>query len=101
MSAWGAYLALYAVLLFSGAYFGLKAGSKISLAMGIASGALILLGLIVFKASPQFGKYFLTILTALLSVVFLKRLVTTKKFMPAGLLLVASLFAILASINLP
>lgn len=100
MSIIVSYLYVYALLLLSGAYFGMKAGSRISLIMGIASGLLTLAGLLIYHSSPQFGKPFLITLTLALSIVFVKRLVLTKKLMPAGILCLFSILAVLASVNL-
>ena len=94
------YLYFYAFLLLSGAYFGLKVGSKISLVMGLVSGCLVLVGLLSLNYAPQLGQGLIMCLSGLLSFVFIKRLLATGKFMPAGLLLVASMLALYASFGL-
>jgi len=94
------FLSFYGVLLLSGAYFGMKAGSRISLIMGIVSGLLTFIGLLIYHNSPQTGRMFLIVLSLALSVVFAKRLISTKKFMPSGMLCVVSLLAVLASFSL-
>jgi len=81
---------LYACILFSGAYFGLKAGSKISLIMGISSGLLVLLAMYITTVNHVTGFIFLSVMSGLLMIVFLIRLIKTQKIMPAGILLGAS-----------
>ena len=88
-------LSVYGVLLLSGAYFGWKAGSKISLIMGIVSGILVLFGVYVAGSNPQFGFRFLTLISASLAVVFLMRLIKTHKMMPSGMLLLMSAVALI------
>jgi len=78
---------LYACILLSGAYFGWKTGSKISLIMGTVSGLLAFFAVYLIANSASFGYIFLSILSGLLIVVFLIRFVKTHKFMPAGMLL--------------
>ena len=79
---------VYIVLLLVGGLIGFfKGKSKVSLVMSAAfAAALILCALnLIFKA------YVADILLALLLVVFAMRLAKTKKFMPAGMMLVATL----------
>ena len=79
---------IYIVLLLVGGLIGFfKGKSKVSLVMSAAfAAALILCALnLIFKA------YVADILLALLLVVFAMRLAKTKKFMPAGMMLVATL----------
>ncbi|MCB9757823.1 MAG: TMEM14 family protein [Candidatus Omnitrophica bacterium] len=80
---------MFAVFLFVGAFFGAKAGSKISLIMGIASGSLILLGDIIVHFNKKSGFLFLMIIAGLLVVSFSQRVLKTKKMMPSGMLLIA------------
>ena len=83
-------LILYGCLLLSGAYFGLKAGSRVSLIMGIVSGAIVLFGSYLVTVNASKGYFLIATVSSLLSVVFLIRLIKTHKFMPAGMLLWAS-----------
>jgi len=80
-------LILYGCLLFSGAYFGWKAGSKISMIMGILSGLLVFFGVYLITISTFNGYCLVASISSFLSVIFLIRLVKTHKFMPAGMLL--------------
>jgi len=85
----------YALFLFFGAFMGWKAGSKMSLIMGVASGILVLLGIYLAGVNLKSGLILLAAVGGILSVVFLIRLIKTHSFMPAGgLLLISSLFCI-------
>lgn len=92
-------LTMYFCILFSGAYFGGKAKSKISVIMGISSGLMVLLGMVLIRYNTHAGYYFLSVLSGLLSIVFLIRLIKTQKFMPAGMLLGASCVVLLSTIS--
>jgi len=81
----------FGLFLLSGAYFGLKAGSRISLIMGIVSGAMVLIGDVLYRYNPRAGLLFLLIVSGLLVVVFLQRLLQTHKMMPAGMLMIVSI----------
>ena len=47
----------YGVLLLAGAYFGVKAGSKVSLIMGIISGTLVCFGRVLNNTKEVQGKF--------------------------------------------
>ena len=82
---------IYIILLIIGGLIGfLKAKSKVSLIMSAAFAAALSLcaAHIIFKA------YVADILLAALLVVFALRLVKTRKFMPAGLMLVITIAAL-------
>ncbi|OGX06134.1 MAG: hypothetical protein A2Z88_04400 [Omnitrophica WOR_2 bacterium GWA2_47_8] len=82
----------YGLFLLSGAYFGWKAGSRVSLIMGIVSGILIFAGLYVMTAvNMKSGFWMLSIVSGFLAGVFLMRLLKTHQFMPSGMLLAISL----------
>ena len=80
----------YGIFLLSGAYFGWKAGSKISVIMGLLCGALALIAAYFLSIKPQCVYPSISILTGVLSLVFLRRYQKTKKFMPGGMLLIVS-----------
>ena len=80
-------LIIYGLLLIAGGYFGFKKGSKVSLVMGTASGLMAFLGLWLVGLSPKGGWVYLSVLTGILALVFLMRLIKTRSFMPAGMLL--------------
>lgn len=82
---------IYIILLVVGGLIGfLKAKSKVSLIMSAAFAA----ALSLCAAGIVFQPYMADILLALLIVVFAIRVVKTKKFMPAGLMLVITIVAL-------
>ena len=93
-------LCLYGLILLVGGYFGyVKAGSKISLIMGIISGVLIFLGLFLTNtSSPSIGYVVLALTSSCLVGIFFMRLLKTHQFMPSGMLLLASAVALIISI---
>jgi len=91
-------LVVYGILLLSGAYFGFKAGSKISLIMGIVSGALVLLGIYLTGNHSLLGFKVIAGVSSVLVVTFAIRLIKTGSFMPSGMLLAASIIALVLCI---
>lgn len=86
---------IYIVLLVIGGLFGfLKGKSKVSLIMSAVFAAALVLAAIPNVFDPGFRRNLANILMAALLVVFALRLAKTKKFMPAGLMLVATLAAL-------
>ncbi len=82
---------IYTILLVIGGVIGfLKAGSKVSLIMSVAFAAALALSLIHIIVIAHFDD----ILLAALLIVFAMRLSKTKKFMPAGLMLVVTAVAL-------
>ena len=84
------FLYTYGFFLIVGAYFGWKAGSKVSLIMGLTAGLLVLLSVFIMGGNPKTGYLFLAVIGGMLSAVFLMRLVQTHKIMPSVPLLVVS-----------
>lgn len=82
---------IYAVLLFAGAFMGYKAGSKISLIMGLFSSAVVGVGIFLIGHNPLAGYWLIALMSFVLVVMFAKRLLITKKFMPSGIILLASI----------
>jgi uncharacterized membrane protein (UPF0136 family) len=83
---------IYIVLLVIGGLIGfLKGKSKVSLIMSASFAALLAL----CAAGIVFQYYVADILLAALLVVFAMRLAKTKKFMPAGMMLILTLFALI------
>lgn len=85
-------LAIYGALLIAGGIVGkVKTGSSASLFAGAVSGAVALVGFWQSLRDPEIG--FLTggLVGLLLTGIFLSRFVRTRKFMPAGLVLLLSL----------
>jgi len=82
---------IYIVLLVLGGLIGyLKAKSRVSLIMSVSFAA----ALSLCAAGIIFQPYVADILLAALLVVFAIRLIKTKKFMPAGLMLVVTTFTL-------
>ena len=82
---------IYIILLVIGGLIGfLKGKSRVSLIMSVAFAAALSLS----AADIMFKYYVADILLAALLVVFAMRLVKTKKFMPAGLMLVITICAL-------
>jgi uncharacterized membrane protein (UPF0136 family) len=68
-----------------------KVQSKASLISGAISGALLILGGILQLQGISFGSTLSLIVTAALIIVFGIRLAKTRKFMPAGLMIIAGI----------
>ncbi len=87
---------IYIVLLVIGGLIGfLKAGSKVSLISSAVAAAALVLTLIPNLLAPGLARGLADIILAALLVTFAIRLAKTKKFMPAGLMLLITL-AVLA-----
>jgi uncharacterized membrane protein (UPF0136 family) len=85
-------LIVWGIMLIAGGYFGFKkAGSTMSLAMGVGSGLLMFLGLWLMTINPKGAWIFFSCLNGFLACVFLIRVVKTHAFMPSGMLLLLSL----------
>lgn len=90
---------VYGLLLIVGGYIGFsKAGSQVSLIMGAVSGVIVLAGVYLLYQSNNFGLWIITASSALLSVVFLIRVIKTQKMMPAGMLLALSIIVLVVNI---
>lgn len=85
----------YGLLTFCGGIVGyMQAKSKASLISGCLSGILLLIAAWLQFQNIGFGLILARIVTLLLIVVFAVRLVKTKKFMPAGIMLVTGAIAL-------
>jgi uncharacterized membrane protein (UPF0136 family) len=86
---------IYIVLLVIGGLIGfLKANSKVSLYMSCGFAAALVLCAVPNFLDIKFRAGLANILMATLLVVFAIRLAKTKKFMPAGLMLIATVVAL-------
>lgn len=86
---------IYIVLLVVGGLIGfLKAGSKVSLIMAVSFAAALVLTAIPNLFDLRFRHGLANVLMAVLLVVFAVRLAKTRKFMPAGMMLIATLIAL-------
>jgi uncharacterized membrane protein (UPF0136 family) len=86
---------IYIVLLVVGGLIGfLKGKSQVSLIMSVAFAALLVLCAVPNLLDASFRRSLANVLMAALLVVFGIRLAKTKKFMPAGMMLVITLIAL-------
>jgi len=93
-------LAVFGVLMLGGGFMGYaKAGSKMSLIMGIVSSIVIFAGLYLSKSNRQMGYGLISMMSVLLVVTFIIRLVKTGSFMPSGMLVILSIIAVIVSIK--
>ena len=88
-------LIVYALLLLLGGLMGSRAGSKVSLVAGSASGVVLLAAFIVSWFELVVGLWIGVVVGALLAIVFGIRLSKTGKLMPSGMMLAVSLVAVL------
>ena len=86
-------LLVYGLLMLIGGAMGYRAGSKVSLYAGGGSGMLLLAAWAVTFVQPTVGLWAGLVISLLLCAVTGRRLAATRKLMPAGLLLVASVAA--------
>jgi len=85
----------YIVLLLVGGLIGFfKAKSKVSLITSAVFAAILVLAILPGVFQPAFARNLVNVILALLLVVFAVRLAKTKKFMPSGLMLVATIAAL-------
>ena len=86
---------IYIVLLLAGGLIGFwKAGSKVSLISSAVFAALLVLTQIPGFLDAAFAQKLATLILAALLIVFAVRLAKTKKFVPSGLMLVATAVAL-------
>ncbi len=87
---------IYGILAMAGGIIGyLTARSKPSLISGIISGLLLIIGVLRAAQEIASGLWVVKIVTLLLVVVFIIRLVKTKKFMPAGLMVIGGVITLI------
>jgi uncharacterized membrane protein (UPF0136 family) len=85
----------YGILAILGGILGYQsAGSKMSLISGVVSGLLLLLGAFLSFQGFAAGRYLSIAVTGLLLVVFGIRLAKTRKAMPAGVMLICGIVAL-------
>ncbi len=94
MGTWPIVFSVYAVLMIAGGVMGYrKAGSRMSLIMGLVSGIVIAVGVGMTNKSAVCGYSIIATMSGILTVTFLIRLIKTRKMMPAGMLFFLSLIA--------
>lgn len=83
---------VFGILAIVGGAVGYKqAGSKMSLISGVISGLLLLVGAFLLLGDRSAGPTLSGLVSLLLVVVFMVRLFKTRKFMPAGLMIILGL----------
>lgn len=87
----------YGILALVGGIMGYaKANSKVSLASGSISGILLVVSGLLSWFGQSWGLILAAAIAGVLVVVFSVRLVKTRKFMPAGMMLIAGIAALVA-----
>jgi uncharacterized membrane protein (UPF0136 family) len=87
----------YALLVGVGGVFGyMKAKSTKSLLAGVISGLILLVAWFLAIKTPTIGLGIASVMAAVLLVVFITRFVRTRKFMPAGMMMLLNLVAMVA-----
>jgi uncharacterized membrane protein (UPF0136 family) len=81
---------VFALFMLAGGLMGYRAGSKASLIAGSISGLAMLLAWLVSNTNEPAGIWAGAVIALVLSATFARRLVSTKKLMPSGLLLLVS-----------
>ena len=96
MSGIGSIVAIaYGILAAVGGVIGYRqAKSKPSLISGLISGSLLIVGGAIAQRGEIWGYWLALVVTSLLVVVFAIRLIKTKKFMPAGVMLSAGILTL-------
>lgn len=85
----------YGILAVVGGAIGYKqAQSKASLISGTVSGLLLILGGVLRSLGQVWGLGLAAIVTAILVIIFTTRLIKTRKFMPAGLMTILGVVAL-------
>ncbi|MBV8884211.1 MAG: hypothetical protein JO235_09480 [Chroococcidiopsidaceae cyanobacterium CP_BM_RX_35] len=90
----------YGILAVVGGIIGyIQAQSKASLISGGISGTLLLFGGLMQLQGQSWGLILVTIITAVLIIVFAIRLAKTRKLMPAGLMAILGVIALAVMLN--
>lgn len=90
----------YGILAIVGGIIGyIQAQSKASLISGIISGLLLIFGGVMQLQGQTWGLILASVVTAILVVVFVTRLAKTRKFMPAGLMTVLGVAALVVMLK--
>lgn len=86
----------YGILSAVGGIIGyVQAQSKPSLISGLISGLLLVIGGVASAQDRAWGLPLAAVVSALLVIVFVVRLIKTRKFMPAGLMIIAGAIALI------
>ncbi|RZM76581.1 TMEM14 family protein [Leptolyngbya iicbica] len=88
---------IYAVLSMVGGVIGYqKAGSKPSLISGVITGVLLLIAGVGLLQAAVWGSWLAIAVSLLLVITFIIRLIKTRKFMPAGLMVIVGVATLIA-----
>lgn len=88
---------IYGILAAVGGIIGyLKARSLPSLISGIVSGLLLLIGAVRAAQGIASGLWVVKIVSLVLVIVFIVRLIKTRKFMPAGLMVIGGVVTLIS-----
>jgi len=92
---------IYGVLSIVGGVIGYKqAGSQVSLISGIISGFLLLIAAYMLYGRSPAGPLLAGVVSLVLVIVFVIRLIKTRKFMPAGLMIIMGVINLAALLPL-
>lgn len=96
MTSLGVILILvYAALLLIGGFVGFRvSGSRVSLISGVASAAVLVVAWLLARSTPARGLWLAAAVALALTVVFIMRFFKTGSFMPAGMMVVLSVAAL-------
>lgn len=90
----------YGILAIAGGIIGYtQARSRVSLLSGSISGLLLILAAYLQLKGQTSGSILAVLVTGVLVVVFAFRLAKTRKFMPAGLMTILGMFALVVMVN--
>lgn len=91
---------VYGVLAIVGGFIGFKqAGSKASLISGLISGTLLVIAGIGLTQTQPWATWLAIAVATLLVIVFIGRLLKTRKFMPAGLMVLVGIATVASLIG--
>ena len=86
---------VYALILLAGAFMGLKAGSKISLIMGMTSSVIMFIAFYIGQSNGRLGFILAALMSGFLTFTFAQRYFMTHKIMPSGMLGLLSLVVLM------